>query len=115
MTHDAGIGIFCRQFLEQGEHRGLLGFSPGIIGMTFFIETALVANAEGATVVVAGMSSTDILGKNWNDSTVATNVIVVGGLAETSVASRNQGFYREMTVAAGCATVNNQQFNCRML
>ena len=61
MTYDAGIGILCRQFLEQGEHRGLLGLSPGVIRMTFLIETALVADTEGTTVVVAGMSPTDIL------------------------------------------------------
>ena len=46
MAHDTGIGILCRQFLEQGEHRGLLGFSPGVIGMTFLIETTFVADAE---------------------------------------------------------------------
>ena len=46
MPHDAGIGILGRQFLEEGEHRSLLGFSPGVIRMTFFIETAFVADAE---------------------------------------------------------------------
>ena len=60
MPHDAGIGILCRQFLEEGEHRSLLGFSPGIVSTTFLIETAFVANAEGTTVVMTGMSTTDI-------------------------------------------------------
>ena len=46
MAHDMGIGILGRQFLEEGEHRSLLGFSPGVIRMTFFIETAFVADAE---------------------------------------------------------------------
>ena len=46
MAHDAGIGILGRQFLEEGEHRSLLGFSPGVVRTTFLIETAFVADAE---------------------------------------------------------------------
>lgn len=46
VAHDAGIGIFCRQFLEQGEHGSLLGLCSGVVWTTFLIKTALVANAE---------------------------------------------------------------------
>ena len=46
MTYDAGIGILCRQFLEEGEHGSLLGFSPGVIGTALLIETTFVADAE---------------------------------------------------------------------
>lgn len=46
VAHDAGIWILCRQFLEEGEHGSLLGFSPGIVSTTFLIETTFVTNAE---------------------------------------------------------------------
>ena len=115
MAYDAGIGIFCRQFLEQGEHGSLLGFSPGVVGTAFLIETTFVANAERAMVVVAGMSSTDILRENGDNGAVATDVVVIGGLAEASIACGYQGFDAEGAIAAGRATVNDQQFNCGML
>ena len=115
MAHDTGIGILCRQFLEQGEHRGLLGFSPGVVGTTFLIETALVANAERTAVIMAGMNTTDILRENRDNGAVATDIIMIGGLAEAGHTSRNQVLDAERAVAAGRATVNNQQFNCIML
>ena len=105
MTHNAGIGILCRQFLEQGVHRSFLGFSPGIVGPAFLIKTAFVANAKRATIVVAGMSTTDILWKNRDDGTIATDVVVIGGLAEAGDASRNQALDTERAVAAGRRTM----------
>ena len=100
MAYDAGIGILCRQFLEQGEHGSLLGFSPGVVGTTFLIKTTFVANAEGTIVVVAGMSATDILRENGDNGAIAKDVVVVGGLAEAGLASRNQAFDAERAVAA---------------
>ena len=100
MAYDAGIGILCRQFLEEGEHGSLLGFSPSVVSTTFFIETTFVANAERAMVVVAGVGSTDILGENRDNGAIATDVVVIGGLAEAGNASRNQAFDTERAVAA---------------
>ena len=105
MAYDAGIGILCRQFFEEGEHGSLLGFSPGVVGTAFLIETTFVANAERAMVVVAGMSSTDILRENGDNGAVATDVVVIGGLAEAGNASRNQAFDTERAVAAGRRTM----------
>ena len=64
---------------------------------------------------MAGVSTTDILRKDWDDGTVAADVIVIGGLAEAGLASRDQGFDRKRTVAARRATVNDEQFDCVML
>ena len=63
---------------------------------------------------MAGVSTTDILWENRDNGTVATDVVVIGGLAEAGLASRNQAFDTERTVAAGCAAVNDQQFDCGM-
>jgi hypothetical protein len=114
MAHNTGIRIFYRQFLEQSVHGSLLGFSPSIIGTTFLIETAFVANAKRATVVVVGMSTTDILWKNRDDGAIATDIIMIRGLAKASHACRNQALDAERTVAASRAAVNNQQFDCIM-
>ena len=106
MAHDTGLGIFLGQFLEQGVHRGLLSSSPCIGRAAFLIETSLITNTNRTAVVVAGMSTTDILRENRDNSTIATDVIVIGGLAEAGLTSRYQGFLAEGTVAASGTTVN---------
>ena len=74
-----------------------------------------VANAEGTTVVMTGMSTTDIFRENRDDGSIATDIIMIGGLAEASLASRNQVFDAKRAIAAGRATVYNEQFDCGML
>ena len=66
-----------------------------------------VANAEGTTVVMTGMSTTDIFRENRDDGSIATDIIMIGGLAEAGLACRNQVFDTERAVTAGCATVND--------
>ena len=63
---------------------------------------------------MAGMSATDILGENGDNGTVATDVVVIGGLAEASIACGYQGFDAERAIAAGGTAVNDQQFDCGM-
>ena len=64
---------------------------------------------------MAGVSTKDILWENRDNGTVATNIIMIGGLAEAGLACRNQVFDTERAIAAGRATVNDQQFDCGML
>ena len=115
MPNDPGIRILCREFLEQGEHRGLLGLSPGVGRTPLLIQPTLVADAERATVVVAGMSPTDILRENGDDGTVTTDIIMIGRLTEAGHACSDQVVDAEGLVAARGAAVNNEQFDCRML
>ena len=74
--------------------------------MALLVQTTLITDTKRTAVVVAGMSTADILRENRDNSTVATDVIVIGGLAETGLTSRYQGFLAEGTVAASGATVN---------
>ena len=111
MADDAGVGVFGCQVFEQGEHRCLLGLSTGVGRTAILVETALVANAERTTVVVTGMGSTYILGQDRYDGTVATDIIMIGGLAEASDARSNQRFHAEGPIAAGGATVNHKEFH----
>ena len=107
MAHDTGIGILCRQFLEEGKHGSLLGVSTSVARTTFLIETTFITDAEGALVVVDGMSTTDILRENRDYGAVATDVVVIGGLAEAGHASGDQAFDAERAVAAGRRTMYN--------
>ena len=61
------------------------------------------------------MSTTDILGKDRDDNTIATDVVVVGGLAKAGIASSDQAFDRERTVRARGATVDDEQFDCGVM
>ena len=111
MADDAGVGVFGCQVFEEGEHRCLLGLGTGIGRTAILVETALVADAERTTVVVTGMGSTDVLGEDRHDGTVATDIIMIGGLAEASDARGNQRFHAEGPVAARGATVNHKEFH----
>ena len=115
MTYDTGIGVLRGEVLEEGEHRCLLSLGPGIYSTAFLIQTAFVADAERTTVVVAGMSPTDILRENGDDVAVTTDIIMIGGLAETGHACGDQVVDAERPVTARGAAVNNEQFDCRML
>ena len=115
MTYDTGIGVLRDEVLEEGEHRCLLSLGPGIYSTAFLIQTSLVADAERTTVVVAGMSPTDILRENGDYVAVTTDIIMIGGLAETGHACGDQVVDAEGLVAARGAAVNNEQFDCRML
>ena len=101
MAYDAGIGILCRQFLEEGEHGSLLGVSTSVVRTTFLIEATFITDAERALVVVDGMSTTDILRENRDNGAIATDVVVIGGLAEAGHACCDQAFDAEGAVAAG--------------
>ena len=101
MAHDTGIRILCRQFLEQGKHGSLLGVSTSVARTTFLIETTFITDAERALVVVDGMSTTDILWENRDNGAIATDVVMIGGLAEASHASCDQAFDAERAIAAG--------------
>ena len=61
------------------------------------------------------MSTTDILGKDRDNDTIATDVVVIGGLAEAGVASGNQAFDTERTVSACGTTVNDEQLDCGVM
>ncbi len=111
VADDAGVGVFGCQVFEQGEHRCLLSLGTGVGRAAILVETALVADANGAAVVVAGMGSTEVLWEDRYDGAVATDIIMIGGLAEASDARSNQRFHAEGPIAARGATVNHKEFH----
>lgn len=61
----------------------LLQLGAGVGSDALLVETAFVADGDGAVVVTNGMYALDTLGQNGDDGAVALNVIVVRGLAKT--------------------------------
>ena len=57
MAHDAGVGIFLGQVLQELVHRMLLGFGAGVGGVAFSVDTSFVADADRTVVVVSGVDA----------------------------------------------------------
>lgn len=100
VAHDASVGILIVEILQQLEEGMLLLLSTRVGSVAFFIIAAFVADAQRTVVVVLGMGTTDILGKNGIDLAIATHIVVVTGLAKAGIACGNKPFERERLVAA---------------
>ena len=86
----------------------LLQLGAGVGSFALLVETAFVANGDGAVVVAYGMDALDTLGQNGDDGAVALNVIVVRGLAEALVAGIDQSGNCKRLVAAGTGAVKHE-------
>ena len=62
VAEDYCIGVVFFQRSQQGYHRVALGWCTGVGCMTFLVEAALIANADGVGIVVAGMSAHHFFG-----------------------------------------------------
>lgn len=111
MADDASLGVLDGQILQQVKHGFLLGLGTSVGFLAVDIDATLIADSEGTAVVVAGMSPTDVLGENGDYLAIHTDVVVVGGLAETGIACGNQGFDTERACDLGRTAVNDQEFH----
>jgi len=75
--------------------------------MTVGKEAALIADANGMLIIVAGMGSNQVLMTGLIDLTIAGDVVVVAGEAETGLVAGDEPSDRERTVTTGRATVND--------
>ena len=85
MTENDRIGIVDLQRLQQVPHGSLLGIGPRVVGTTVSSETTLIADTDGVLVVVAGVYPRQILMAGLVHLTVAGDVIMIAGEAETSL------------------------------
>ena len=70
------------------------------VGWTsFFIQTALIHDAEATVVVVAGMNALHIFWQQWHHVAVATHIVVVADLAVLALAAGNQVLHAEWAIA----------------
>ena len=88
-----------------------LGRSTGIGRIAVLIETALVADADGAGVVVAGMCTSHLLRPADVQLTVAGDVIVVARVSEPLVVVAYKGRHWVWSVTARRAAVDNNHIN----
>lgn len=107
MAEDDGIGIVHLQRLEQMPEGSLLGLGTGVGGTSLGGETTLVADTDGVLVVVADVTSRQVLMTRLVRLTVAGDVIVIASEPEASIVAGNKVLDREPTVGTGGRTVNN--------
>ena len=77
VADNLGIGVVDLQGAEQGDEGCLLGRGTGVGGTALLIEAALVADADGVSVVVAGMGTDLLFWTALVELTVAGDVVVV--------------------------------------
>ncbi len=77
MADNLSIGIVLFQRDKQRVESELLGWCPGVVGTALLVEAALIADADGVGVVVAGMGPDHLLGTALEELAVAGDVVVV--------------------------------------
>ena len=110
MSDNLGIRIVLFQRDEQRVESELLGWGAGVVGTPLLIETALVADADGVGVVVAGVCADHLLGTAEVQLSVAGDVVVVAAaLPATGFVHLVEPFQRNMLVRSRCRAVNDNQ------
>ncbi len=112
VTDDLGIRIVHLQRPEQVEHRGLLGRSTRIGGSASLVETALVADANGMGIVVAGMGPDHLLGPAEVQLSVTGDVVVVAAaLPATGLVHLVEHSQRQVLVGTARRAMDDNQVN----
>ena len=89
-----------------------LGRSTGIGRIATLVETALVADADGASVVASGMCTSHLLRPADVQLTVAGDVIVVAAAAESTSPVAGLEFLHGKRMVTTCGrTMNDNEFN----
>ena len=88
---------------------GLLCRCTGVAGTAFGGEAALIADAKGVLVVMAGMSAGQILMSGLIDMAIASDVVVVTGEPEAGIMAGYEVLDRESAVTACGAAVNDDE------
>ena len=110
VTHNLCIGVIDFQTTEQCNEGCTLGWGTGIFGSALLVEAALVADADGMGVVMAGMS-TDRLFRAADVELAVTGDVVVVATAVPSFGTVHvvEHLERQMLVRPRGCTVNNNK------
>lgn len=101
MTEYLGLRVVGLQTAQQVIHRSLLGWGTGVGGMALFVESSLVADADGVGIVVAGVGTGLFFGTTEVELSIAGDVEVVADAVEATTAVAGfQVVDTEMAVAA---------------
>ena len=111
MAQDAGTGVLGLQFLEQIPQGTLLSVCAGIRGLSFLIESALVAYAQGIPVITHCMCSYELFVTGLGDGAVACDVVVIAGEPEAVCVVADELRHAVVLVAACGTAVHNDQID----
>ena len=111
VAENLGVGVVLLERLQQMPEGGLLLRRAGVGRVTVGKQTALVADADGMGVVVAGVGTGEVLMTGLVKLAVAGDVVVVAGETETGRVAGNQRLHRERTVLARRTAMNDNQIN----
>ena len=77
MTEDQGIGVVGLQTVQDCQQRGFLRRGTGVVRLSLFVETALVADTNAVLVILPGMSTNGILAPAGMDPAITGDVVMV--------------------------------------
>ena len=77
VSHDLSIGVIDLQTSKQGDEGSTLSRGAGIGRATTVIETSLIADADGMSIVMPGMSSNHLFGAADVELAITGDVVVV--------------------------------------
>ena len=105
------LGVVFAQVFQQGPEGGLLLWGAGVLGTALGVQSALVADADGVLVVVAGVGADEVLVACLVHLAVAGDVVVVAGESEPAVVAGDERRHREGLVLPRRTAVNDYQIN----
>lgn len=115
MTEDGGVGIVGLQGTKEGDEGGLLFLGAGVGFTALGVDASLIADADAVLVVMAGMGAREVFMTGLIHLTIAGDVVVVGGEAETGLVAGDELGDREGPVAARGAAVDDDEVNAAHL
>ena len=77
MTEDQGIGVVGLQTVQDCQQRGFLCGGTGVVRLSLFVETTLVADTDAVLVILPGMGTNGLLAPTGMDPAITGNVVVV--------------------------------------
>lgn len=107
MTDDLGVGIVLLEGAEESNEGALLCGRAGVVFFTPLVDASLVADADGVFVVAPGMGADEVLVARLVHLTIAGDVVVIAGEAETGLVTGNERFHWEAPIAARGTAVND--------
>ena len=111
VTEDDCLGVIDAERLEQGMQGGFLLLGARVFGTALGIQSALVADADGVLVVVAGVGADEVLVARLVDLAVAGDVVVVAGESVPAVVAGDERRHRERLVLPRRTAVDDYQIN----
>ena len=107
VAENVGLGVLPAQVFQQALQGDFLLGCAGVGRFAVGCQSALVADADGVLVVVAGVGAGEVLVARLVQLAVALYVVVVAGEAEAAVVAGDERGDGERPVLAGRRTVNN--------